>query len=221
MTTMLITALLTVTVFVSSSYCRAYSYGLVQTEPIDQLDAPQLLRIASERSDIEAIEQDPQLLYNARYQRSFVTLTKQQNQQILRNFPYIFRDRRSFLISSSTVGTVSQSPAGDGRARRSVSQRVCPPILGSQPLIIALQPNGEVVELVQMPGQGKYQWILEETCKFQNDQTLTNLRCFLVERHVTALFINLSQLSQGLSTNDFDFADIVVQSCATFRGMQP
>ena len=68
-----------------------------------------------------------------------------------------------------------------------------------------------------MPGQGMNQWILEETCKFQNDQTLTYLSCFLVERHVTALFINLSQLSQGLSANDFDFADIVVQSCATFR----
>ncbi|XP_033639216.1 uncharacterized protein LOC117299802 [Asterias rubens] len=218
MTTMLITALLMVTVFVSSSYCEAYSCcPKCSTESINQFNYLQLQQIVSQRSVIEEIEQDPQLLYNATYQRSFVTLTKQQNQEILRNFPEIFRDRESFLNTSSTVGTVSQSPAGDGRTRRSVSQLVCPPILGSQPLIIARKPNGDVVELVQMSGQGMNQWILEETCQFPNDPTLTHLRCCLVERHVIALFINLSQLSQGLSANDFDFADIVVQCCATFR----
>ena len=81
MTTMLITALLTVTVFVSSSYCRVYPCCLVPTEPVDQLDAAQLLRITSEISVIQEIERDPQLLYNASYQRSFVTLTTQQNRQ--------------------------------------------------------------------------------------------------------------------------------------------
>ncbi|XP_071803026.1 uncharacterized protein [Asterias amurensis] len=207
MATMLITALLMATVFVSSSYCRAYSCcPKCSTESIAHFNYLQLQQIVSQRSVVEEIEQDPQLLYNATYQRSFVTLTNQQNQQILRNFPDIFRDR---------------SPAGEGRARRSVSQRVCPPILGSQPLIIALQPNGEVVELVQMSGQGMYQWILEETCQFPNDKTHIELSCCLVERNVTALFINLSQLSHGISANDFDFADIVVQCCATFRGVQP
>ena len=93
MTTMLITALLTVTVFVSSSYCRAYPCCLVPTEPVDQLDAAQLLRITSERSDIQEIERNPQLLYDANYQRSFVTLTTQQNLQLLANFPDIFRTR--------------------------------------------------------------------------------------------------------------------------------
>ena len=148
---MLITALLMVTVFVSSSYCEAYSCcPKCSTESIDQFNYLQLQQIVSQRSVIEEIEQDPQLLYNATYQRSLVNLTKQQNQEILRNFPEIFRDRESFLNTSSTVGTVSQSPAGDGRTRRSVSQLVCPPILGSQPLIIARKPNGEVVELVQV-----------------------------------------------------------------------
>ena len=65
-------------VFVSSSYCNDYMCcRKCSMESIDQLAAPNYyILFKSARPVIKEIEKDPQLLYNATYKRSLVTLTK-------------------------------------------------------------------------------------------------------------------------------------------------
>ncbi|XP_071807765.1 uncharacterized protein [Asterias amurensis] len=196
------TALLIVTILVNtvpSSYCV---YSGCSTESIDNIDDLQIQQIMSQRSVIEEIERNPQLLSNATHHKSFVTLTPRQNQQILRKYPAIFRDNKSVLTSSSTMGTETTA-------------QICPPEPIHRRLVLAFTPEGQLVQLLQMPEQNDNQLILEETCK---DEVSFGKICRVVERVVIALFVNLSRIVETGGTNeDFDLSHVIVQYCAAFE----
>ncbi|XP_071807143.1 uncharacterized protein [Asterias amurensis] len=199
------TALIIVTIFVNtvpSSYCVYSSCSNCPTEPIDKLNDLQIQQIVSQRSVIKEIEQNPQLLSNATYHRSFVTLAPRQNQQILRKYPKIFRDKKSVLTSSSTMGT------------ETALWQICPPKGGSDPLVM-VYTEGQLVELVQMPEQNDNQLILDESCQ---DEFSFGKICRVVDRIVPGLFINLSRIVEtGGGSEDFDYSYVVVQYCAAFE----
>ena len=152
------TALIIVTIFVNtvpSSYCVYSGCSHCLTEPIDKLNDLQIQQIVSQRSVIEEIEQNPQLLSNATYQRSFVTLTPRQNQQILRKYPKIFREKESVLTSSSAVGTETNLNL----------KRICPPILVHERLVM-LYTEGQLVQVVQVSNgfPSIVEWVLGLFC---------------------------------------------------------
>ena len=154
------TALIIVTIFVNtvpSSYCVYSGCSHCLTEPIDKLNDLQIQQIVSQRSVIEEIEQNPQLLSNATYQRSFVTLTPRQNQQILRKYPKIFREKESVLTSSSAVGTETNLNL----------KRICPPILVHERLVM-LYTEGQLVQVVQVSNgfPSIVEWVLGLFCSF-------------------------------------------------------
>ncbi|XP_071807212.1 uncharacterized protein [Asterias amurensis] len=199
----MLTALMIVTILVStvpSSYCVYSGCSNCPAEPIDKMNDHQIQQILSQRSVFEEIEQNPQLLHNATYQRSFVTLTLRQNQQILKKYAKMFRDKKSVLTSSVGTETMSQ---------------ICPPDSSSDPLILVYTTEGQLVELVQMPEQNDNQWILDETCR---DEVSFGKTCRLVDRTVPGLFINHNNIVEtGGGSEDFDYSYVVVQYCAAFE----
>ncbi|XP_038049645.1 uncharacterized protein LOC119723159 [Patiria miniata] len=180
---------------------------------VDPLNPDQIAQIESNRAFIREIEDNPMLLHNQSYQRSVVNLTQNQQIQILRNIPQLFLSAREFEESLLTRGTITVPGEGTVPARRrraTAGKRVCQPVMRYQPLILALRADRrDLVEYIQMPGQDKNQWILEESCDDSASSPPAPLACAVVERDVTGVFVTLSD------PYIFDHAYVVVQSCVT------
>ncbi|XP_038049646.1 uncharacterized protein LOC119723160 [Patiria miniata] len=180
---------------------------------VDPLNAQQIEQIRSNQELIQQIKLNPLLLHNRYYQRSVVTLTKRQRGQILRNLPDLFLSEEDFRKSLMTRGrvTVEESPQGmySRQKRQTTATRVCEPLAGVDALQLALNLDGQVVEIIQMPDQDLNQWILEESCDDLESSPPAPLACGLVDRVVPGVFVTLSE------PFIFDHAYVVVQSCAT------
>ncbi|XP_038044366.1 uncharacterized protein LOC119719118 [Patiria miniata] len=186
------------------------------TDAIDSLNDDQMQQFQNNSAFIQELERNPMLLLNDTNQREIVNLTEAQEEQMLRNFPQLFQSAEAFAQSQATSGVVTVPGSGSTRKRRQASgARICPPRSQSVPLILFNKPNGDVVQLAQP--SGVKQWILKEDCE-STSPNIMGVQCGVVSRHVPALFINLSEIERtGGSSKDFDFNDVVVQSCVTIR----
>ncbi|XP_022109403.1 uncharacterized protein LOC110989374 [Acanthaster planci] len=184
-------------------------------QAITPLNVDQIQQIRSNQALIQQIKSKPMLVYDPAYQRSVVDLTLQQQFQIRRNIPHLFMSVDDFKKSNVTRGriTVPGEEMRNRRKRQAIGTRVCQPVPRVNPLILATTVDGEVVEIIQMPGQGMNQWILEETCDNAASTPPSTLTCGLAERHVPAAFISVST-----EPYIFDLAYVVVQSCVSLHG---
>ncbi|XP_022096792.1 uncharacterized protein LOC110982586 isoform X3 [Acanthaster planci] len=169
---------------------------------------------------LEEIEQNPLLLLqDEARQRPIVNFTSRQEEQMLLNFPQLFRTQAEFAESQLTSGTVTVLAAANSTRRRRADEppRVCPSVSQTMALVVMYRPDGQVVQLGQP--QGVNQWILNEVCDTTVSALLaTGQECGVISRHVLALFVNLSEIKRTGgrdSSRAFDFAEVVVQSCVT------
>ncbi|XP_038044363.1 uncharacterized protein LOC119719116 [Patiria miniata] len=168
------------------------------------LESSQIAQVRAESDFIQSIQSNPDLLHSEVSQRPVVTLTQGQERQLLQRYPQLFKQQAVTLPVISPV-----IPPVIARHRRDLPGRVCAPRQGSQPLILARQANGQVVQLAQLTNSN--QWIMEETCSAVSDG---GMNCDLAEREIPALFINLSGILANGGTNaDFDMAYVVVHCC--------
>ncbi|XP_038044365.1 uncharacterized protein LOC119719117 [Patiria miniata] len=187
------------------------------TRSITRLNVTQLQQVEDNRAFIEELDANPDLLYSSEYQREVVTLTRKQEYEILRNFPEVFLTEQAYMESKQGLGTITTPNTTVTRRRRAASEpeRVCPPYSDTEPVILVRKAGGQVVQLSNTGS--KNQWIFAETCD-QSTPPPSGQKCGLIERHVPALFINLSGiLDTGGSSDDFDFAQVIIQCCVTIR----
>ncbi|XP_038044362.1 uncharacterized protein LOC119719115 [Patiria miniata] len=213
---------------------------------VTPLNQSQVQQVMDNRDFILNLRQNPHLLYNDSYQRPIVKLTRQQELQILRNYPDLLVSRETFeqageldCTPSSFVGIrcsvcppgcvpnvqrnsptsstcVPESTPAGRRRRRQTSPRICMAKQSTEPFILVNTPSGHVVQLAQTGD--KNQWILKETCQKAMDQGFS---CGLDDEgtDIPALFINLSNIIlTGGSSSDFDMAYVTVRCCVAMSG---
>ncbi|XP_071803243.1 uncharacterized protein [Asterias amurensis] len=199
--------LLTLPNDVSSSQCCP----TCSTQSISPLNTNQIQQIENQRDIIKAMEENPQLVYDRVHQIPIVKLTRNQENQIIRNFPWIFNlglpQGERNISGGSEEGPARRNVAGECELMR----RVCQPNPISEPLILALNQNGEVVQLVQIPNQNQYQWVLNEECLTNQEPLPCSQVCCIAQRLVAAMFINLS-----IASAPFDYARVIVHSCVSY-----
>ncbi|XP_070543324.1 uncharacterized protein [Ptychodera flava] len=166
---------------------------------LDDLQASQIQR---NRSTIHLLENHPNFLKLSRFQRPIVKLTPEQQHQILEQGEGIFSSvedlpSHSVLEYVPTSGPNSNSDPSPGRIRRisrsaveNPTVRVCEVEAGLQAISLALNADGELVQLVQFPELQQQQWIFEERCLFDTCSGVQGGACQEVARSVKAMVIN-------------------------------
>ena len=102
------------------------------------------------------MEGNPQLVYDRVHQIPIVQLTRNQENQIIRNFPWIFdlglpQGERN-ISGRSEKGPARRNVAGQCE----LLERVCKPNPIYEPLVLALQEDGDVVQIVQVKSHSSF-----------------------------------------------------------------
>ena len=102
------------------------------------------------------MEGNPQLVYDRVHQIPIVQLTRNQENQIIRNFPWIFNlglpQGERNISGRSEEGPARRNVAGQCELLR----RVCQPNPIYEPLVLALQEDGDVVQIVQVKSHSSF-----------------------------------------------------------------
>lgn len=112
-------------------------------------NADQLQQIENNRAFIEAMEKNPELLSDQANQKPIVQLTDQQEQEILRHFPMIFKKGLP-PAQNTTGGSDDQRLVRRSEPGECPGRRICPPYFGTQPLTLVKNEEGYLVQLVQV-----------------------------------------------------------------------
>ncbi|XP_077992446.1 uncharacterized protein LOC144446535 [Glandiceps talaboti] len=159
--------------------------------------------IANSRETIERYEKNPTLVKQNQFS-TIVPLTQDQQAKILREYPYFFKAQTrsdgdiSFRQSASNTG--AEIPQENGI-------RVCPVSTDWQAITLAITPENQLVQVVQLPDVMYEQLVFEETCTTTTCNGVANSVCAAVPRYVRAVVIDLV-------TNGITITDITVHCCA-------
>lgn len=183
-------------------------------EAIDPFNDIQKMELELYTMQTEHIVNKKEYVDNQDNQRDIVTLTSEQQQEILASYGDLFATTEQIESKIKLREEAMASEVADNgetnnqRKKRAATTRVCPAVQVYEALKLALTEYNILVQVIQIPGVDSYQWFLQESCQHDTSQ-VADAECGETDRLVQALIIDLSSYN-------IQYEWIKVRSCVAF-----